>query len=64
MRGTGKTTMMLQYAKEELPFDESTIYISLDDIYFTANHLVDTKCQHRQHQGNIFPQPTTNKPSG
>jgi uncharacterized protein len=41
MRGTGKTTMMLQYAKEELPFDESTVYISLDDIYFTANHLVD-----------------------
>ncbi|MDA3879714.1 MAG: ATP-binding protein [Prolixibacteraceae bacterium] len=41
MRGTGKTTMMLQYAKEELPFDESTIYISLDDIYFTVNHLVE-----------------------
>ncbi|HKK81806.1 MAG TPA: ATP-binding protein [Prolixibacteraceae bacterium] len=41
MRGTGKTTMMLQYAKEELPFDESTIYISLDDIYFTDNHLVE-----------------------
>lgn len=41
MRGTGKTTMILQYAKEELPFDESTVYVSLDDIYFTANHLVD-----------------------
>lgn len=40
MRGTGKTTMMLQYAKNELPFDESTIYISLDDIYFSSNSLV------------------------
>ncbi|MBN2262231.1 MAG: ATP-binding protein [Prolixibacteraceae bacterium] len=40
MRGTGKTTMMLQYAKNELPFDESTIYVSLDDIYFSSNSLV------------------------
>lgn len=40
MRGTGKTTIMLQYAKNELPFDESTIYVSLDDIYFSSNSLV------------------------
>lgn len=41
MRGVGKTTMMLQYAKEKLPFNESTIYISMDDIYFSSNSLID-----------------------
>lgn len=41
MRGVGKTTMMLQYAKEYLPFDESTLYVSLDDIYFSSNTLID-----------------------
>ncbi|MFA9391969.1 MAG: ATP-binding protein [Prolixibacteraceae bacterium] len=41
MRGVGKTTMMLQYAKEKLPFNESTIYVSMDDIYFSSNSLID-----------------------
>ncbi|MBN2805916.1 MAG: ATP-binding protein [Prolixibacteraceae bacterium] len=41
MRGVGKTTLMLQYAKENLPFNESTIYISLDDIFFSSNTLID-----------------------
>ena len=41
MRGVGKTTMMLQYAKEKLPLDERTIYISMDDIYFSSNSLID-----------------------
>jgi len=41
MRGVGKTTMMLQHAREHLPFDNSVIYISIDDIYFTTNSLID-----------------------
>lgn len=40
-RGTGKTTLMLQYAKLHLPIGEQTLYISLDSLYFTANKLVD-----------------------
>ncbi len=40
-RGTGKTTLLLQYIKENLPLDKS-IYLSLDDLYFTKNTLVDT----------------------
>ena len=40
-RGAGKTTLMLQYAREHLPQDNRTIYVSLDDLYFTENSLVD-----------------------
>ncbi|MEL7119486.1 MAG: AAA family ATPase, partial [Bacteroidota bacterium] len=37
-RGVGKTTLLLQKAKEETV---KSIYISLDDIYFSANKLID-----------------------
>lgn len=40
-RGAGKTTLMLQYAKNHLPIDNQTLYISLDSLYFTTNTLVD-----------------------
>lgn len=39
-RGTGKTTLLLQLAKETLP-KESTLYISLDHIYFYDHKLYD-----------------------
>ncbi len=38
-RGVGKTTLVLQYIKENFTLNESIIYISLDDIYFTSNSL-------------------------
>lgn len=37
-RGTGKSTLMLQHIKENLPLDK-TLYISLDDLYFKKNPL-------------------------
>jgi predicted AAA+ superfamily ATPase len=40
-RGVGKTTLLLQHIKEHLPQDNRTIYVSLDDIYFSANTLID-----------------------
>jgi predicted AAA+ superfamily ATPase len=40
-RGSGKTTLMFQYIKENLPLDNRTLYASLDDIYFYENKLVD-----------------------
>lgn len=40
-RGAGKTTLMLQYARQHLPTDHQTLYASLDSLYFTANTLVD-----------------------
>jgi predicted AAA+ superfamily ATPase len=40
-RGAGKTTLLLQYAHRELPLDHQVLYISLDDLWFTENKLVD-----------------------
>lgn len=40
-RGSGKTTLMLQHLKETYRLNESALYISLDNIYFTQNTLID-----------------------
>jgi predicted AAA+ superfamily ATPase len=41
-RGVGKTTLLLQYIKLNLEKElNSTLYVSLDHIYFSANTLVD-----------------------
>ena len=40
-RGVGKTTLLLQYMKDYLPGGKKTIYVSLDDLYFAANSLVE-----------------------
>lgn len=39
-RGVGKTTLMLQYAKEKLDRN-TTLFVNADDLYFSAHHLVD-----------------------
>ncbi len=39
-RGTGKSTMMLQHINMNLPLDQ-TLYVSLDDLYFRQNDLVE-----------------------
>ncbi|MGE4287711.1 MAG: ATP-binding protein [Salinivirgaceae bacterium] len=38
-RGTGKTTLLLQYAKKYLPFNPSVLYFAMDDLFFTRNTL-------------------------
>lgn len=38
-RGVGKTTLLLQYIKKNLPIDSSTLYVSLDNIWFTENTI-------------------------
>ena len=41
-RGIGKTTLLLQYIKEELNHDpDAVIYVNMDDLYFSKNTLVD-----------------------
>jgi len=40
-RGAGKTTLMLQYARERLPGEHKTLYVALDDLYFLENRLYD-----------------------
>lgn len=39
-RGVGKTTLMLQYAKEKLNRN-TTLFVNADDLYFSSHHLVD-----------------------
>lgn len=40
-RGTGKTTLMLQYMRSRYGNTQDALYISLDDFYFTRNRLFD-----------------------
>ncbi len=39
-RGVGKTTMILQYIKEELDI-KTALYVSADDLYFSQHTLID-----------------------
>lgn len=49
-RGSGKTTLLLQIAKLYLPL-KSTLYVSLDHIYFFENKLYDLAKQFAQFGG-------------
>jgi len=40
-RGVGKTTFLLDYAKEKFGTDRSCLYINLNHFYFTQHRLVD-----------------------
>lgn len=40
-RGTGKTTLLLQYLKNTFGTSDEALYVSLDDLWFTNNRLVD-----------------------
>lgn len=40
-RGVGKTTILLQHLRLHHGLNEEAIYLSLDDIYFTENRLID-----------------------
>ena len=39
-RGVGKTTLLLQYIKQNIPVSK-TLYLSLDNIFFSTNRLID-----------------------
>ena len=39
-KGVGKSTMLLQYIKENLK-DENVLYVSLDDMWFATNSIMD-----------------------
>ena len=40
-RGIGKTTLLLQYIKQNYGFSDKALYVSLDNLYFTENKLID-----------------------
>jgi len=40
-RGVGKTTLLLQYIKQNYELGNTALYVSLDDMYFAENSLYD-----------------------
>lgn len=54
VRGTGKTTILLQRLKEMYGFSNEAIYITMDDIYFTSNLLSDFALKFRQQGGKAL----------
>lgn len=53
-RGTGKTTLLLQWVKaQNLPVEKAA-YFSLDDLYFTTHTLKDTVTQFHKNGGVIL----------
>ena len=53
-RGAGKTTLLLQHARQDLPGGDKTLYVSLDDLYFTENRLFDLADQFRKQGGRYL----------
>jgi uncharacterized protein len=52
-RGVGKTTLLLQYMKTKLPSEE-VLYVSLDDIYFVENKLIEVAESFEQQGGRVL----------
>lgn len=40
-RGTGKTTLMLQHIRDHIKTGPHVLYVSLDELYFTSNSLIN-----------------------
>ena len=53
VRGAGKTTLLFQIAKLHLPLP-STLYVSLDHLYFSGNKLYDLAKEFAQFGGTHF----------
>lgn len=53
-RGAGKTTLLLQHARQHLPGNGKTLYVSLDDLYFTENRLYDLADLFRKEGGRYL----------
>ncbi len=52
-RGVGKTTMILQYIKENLD-SKKALYVSADDIYFSKNRLLDLAADFYKNAGEYL----------
>ena len=54
MRGVGKTTFLLQYAKEKFGTDRSCLYINMNNFYFSNHSLLDFAKQFQQRGGKVL----------
>jgi uncharacterized protein len=53
-RGAGKTTLLLQSVATNFTNDHRTLYVSLDDLYFTENKLIDLVSQFTKQGGRYL----------
>ncbi|MBR1631020.1 MAG: AAA family ATPase [Paludibacteraceae bacterium] len=53
-RGVGKTTFLLQYAKERFGHDRRCLYVNLNSFYFTQHSLVDFAAHFVQQGGRTL----------
>ncbi len=52
-RGVGKTTLILQHIRKNLPLAE-TLYVTAEDFYFAENRLTDLADDFTKHGGKYF----------
>lgn len=52
-RGVGKTTMLLQYAKEKLDRN-TTLFVNAEDLFFTSHTIVDLADEFVRHGGKVL----------
>jgi predicted AAA+ superfamily ATPase len=53
-RGVGKTTFLLQYAKEKFGLDRSCLYINMNNFYFSGNSLVTFAADFYRRGGRVL----------
>jgi uncharacterized protein len=53
-RGVGKTTLLLQYIKQNYRPDNSVLYVSLDDLWFAENQLYNLTDQFYKKGGELL----------
>lgn len=53
-RGVGKTTFLLQYAKEKFGNDRSCLFINMNNFYFSGHSLVDFADEFQRRGGKVL----------
>lgn len=53
-RGVGKTTFLLQYAKEKFGTDRSCLFINMNNFYFSAYSIVDFAYEFQKNGGKVL----------
>lgn len=53
-RGVGKTTFLLQYAKEKFGTDRSCLFVNMNNFYFSDNSIVDFAGDFRKRGGKVL----------
>ncbi len=53
-RGVGKTTFLLQYAKEKFGTDRSCLFINMNNFYFSGHGIVDFADEFQRRGGKVL----------